>query len=69
MDTTGGTALAAVMVLVKALHDDGVLPMERFIETLRRHALLTKARGAEAMGEDLLEMAAQLARSLQRQRQ
>jgi len=64
MDNTGAAAFAAVMAIAVALHEDGILPMERFIETLRRHALRMKAAGAEAMADELLAMASQLATSL-----
>lgn len=61
MDNTGPTALAAVMAIAVALHHDGVLPIERFIETLRRQALRLKAAGQETIADELLAMASQLA--------
>lgn len=64
MDNTGPTALAAVMAIAIALHQDGVLPMERFLQTLRRHALRLKAAGQETIADELLAMASQLATNL-----
>lgn len=63
-DNLGNTAFAAVMALATALHLEGVLPMEKFIATLRKHALAMKGRGAEAMAEQILEMASELAQGL-----
>lgn len=62
-----GTSFALTLALVTALNEDGVLPVERFIETVRRHALQLRAAGATKLADELLETASAIALRLQRQ--
>ncbi|MGV7193737.1 hypothetical protein ACCQ23_21300 [Xanthomonas axonopodis pv. phyllanthi] len=63
--TTGQAAYALVMALATTLHREGVLPIDRFIATIRKHALQLKGEGAEVLSDDLLGMASSLSLSLQ----
>ena len=60
VQTTAYAAYAMVMALATALHQEGVMPVDRFIRVVRTHALELKAHGAEIVGNDLLAMAAAL---------